>query len=230
MAKHAKHSDALEMRKKGMSYSEIKDALGVSKSTLSLWLRAHPLSKSRIDELRGNSPRRIERFRATMQGKRLARLKSVYALSSKKIGKLSKREIFLAGIFLYWAEGTKGARDVFMATNTDPAMLRFFLVWLDVAGIPRSKVVVKLHVYKDMDIQKENVFWSKTLAIPLSAFRKPYIKDSSWEKRKNYKGRTGHGTCNLIVYSRDLYEVVMTGILHLRIKYGDVDLTAIQDI
>lgn len=38
---------ALEMRARQMSYSQIKDATGVSKSTLSGWLKDKPLSREK---------------------------------------------------------------------------------------------------------------------------------------------------------------------------------------
>ena len=61
---------ALELRKQGKSYSQIKQELALSKSTLSRWLKKYPLSKERILELRGRSPVRIEKYRNTMIRKR----------------------------------------------------------------------------------------------------------------------------------------------------------------
>lgn len=95
------------MRRKGMSYSQIKGKLGVSKSTLSGWLYNMPLSKKRIRELQADNPIRIERYRNTMRAKKETRLKEVYRKISKDIGNFSKRDLFLAGLFLYWGEGIK---------------------------------------------------------------------------------------------------------------------------
>jgi transposase len=89
----------LEMRREGMSYSQIKAAVKVSKGTLSLWLRDMSLSKERILELGPKNQRRIENCRNTKAKKRQARLDSVYSKVTKDIGKLSKREIILSGIF-----------------------------------------------------------------------------------------------------------------------------------
>ena len=41
MARKKDKQKALTMRKKGMSYSQIKEKLGISKSTLSGWLQAY---------------------------------------------------------------------------------------------------------------------------------------------------------------------------------------------
>jgi len=224
MAKYIERNKAIEMRKRGMSYSQIKKKLNVSKSSLSLWLTAYPLPEKRLRELRDFSEQRIERFRATMKKKRDARISQVYQAASKRIGRLTERELFVAGLFLYWAEGTKASRDTVMLTNTDPTMLRFFIDWLAAIGIPRNKISVYLHLYKDMDIEKETRYWSRALSLSLRAFRKPYIKPSLFNKRKNYKGRIGHGTCNLIIYSRDVYELIIMGVEYIRAQYGSIEL------
>ena len=65
MARKIDKQKAIAMRKKGMSYSQIKDKIKVSKSTLSGWLSDMPLSEKRIRELRADSPIRIERYRNT---------------------------------------------------------------------------------------------------------------------------------------------------------------------
>ena len=101
---------ALKMRKQGMSYSQIRAEVKVSKSTLSLWLRDLPLSNARIRELRDFSAVRIEKCRNTKAEKKQSRLNTVYKKVSGDIGKLSNREIFLCGLFLYWGEGSKTNR------------------------------------------------------------------------------------------------------------------------
>ena len=48
----------------------IKEELGISKSTLSGWLKDLPLSDKRISELQSNSQIRIEKSRITKQKKK----------------------------------------------------------------------------------------------------------------------------------------------------------------
>ena len=62
-----------------------------------------------------------------------------------------------------------------------------------------------------MDIDAETLFWIKKLKISRKAFTKPYIKESS-SKRITYKGRFGHGTCNIIFNNRDIGEYVHMGV------------------
>jgi hypothetical protein len=215
MAKKKLRQQAIDLRKKGFSYSQIKDQMGTSKSTLNYWLRDMPLSEEKIRELRGNSAVRIERYRNTMKKKRELRFANSYDSVAKDIGSMSPREIFLAGIFLYWAEGTKGRNGVVEMTNTNPYMLRFFMVWLGAEGVEVSKIKIHLHLYTDMDIDVHMKFWSKTLSIPLAQFHKPYIKVTN-EKAITYKNGFGHGTCSVIICDSVLSRRILMGIQYLQ--------------
>lgn len=197
-----------------MSYSQIKGKLNVSKSTLSGWLHDFPLSKKRIRELRADSPIRIERYRNTMRAKKEVRLKEVYKKVSEDIGNFSRRDLFLSGLFLYWGEGTKAQNSSTILTNTNPAMLKFFIQWLEFLGIRRKRLKVKLHLYSNMNIKKSLDFWSKELRIPLNQFRKSYIKKTKLESR-TYNNGFGKGTCCVIFDNRDLWEYIVMGIEYI---------------
>ena len=109
------------MRKKGMSYSQIKDALGLSKSTMSNWLSSMPLTKEQISGLRDKNPQRIERYRTTMRNKKIARQDAVLKKAQEDIGTLADRELFFAGLALYWGEGTKAQPATVALTNNNPS-------------------------------------------------------------------------------------------------------------
>lgn len=214
MARKIDKQKAVQLRQKGYSYSQIKEKLGISKSTLSGWLCDMPLSEERIKELRDFSPQRIERYRNTMKGKKDLRLKEVYEKVSRDIGKFSKREIFLLGLFLYWGEGTKAANSSTQLTNTNPAMLKFFIKWLELLGVDRKDLRIKLHLYSDMNIKDGIAFWSKELKIPINQFKKPYIKETKL-KSITYKNGFGKGTCCVIFENRDLWEYTMMGLKYI---------------
>ena len=194
MARLKDREKAIQLRLNGASYSKIKEEIGVSKSTLSNWLRDYPLSEKRIKELRNFDSERIEKFRNTMAKKRKDRLVAVFNNVSKDIGELSEREFFLIGFFLYWAEGTKGSPYTTTMANTDPSMLKFFIKWLKMLDVSEARIKIKLHLYSDMDVKTETEYWMKQLKVSKEAFWKPYIKKSSSE-RINYRGRIGCQFC-----------------------------------
>lgn len=208
---------AIQLRLRGMSYSQIKEKLNLSKSTLSNWLAPYPLSAQRISELRDWSSKRIENYRATMQNKREQKLLAVYEKVSKDIGKLSKRELFIGGLLLYWGEGAKTSNATVALSNTDPSVLRFFLQWLKLFEIKESELSIVMHLYKDMDESREIKFWMKQLNLPKSCFRKSYVKESNLSNL-SYKSGFGHGTCNIRIYGKKLYDYILMGIKYI----GDV--------
>ncbi|MFT7558099.1 MAG: transcriptional regulator with XRE-family HTH domain, partial [Planctomycetota bacterium] len=222
MARREEKKKALALRSKGMSYSQIKERLGISKSTLSYWLRDHSLSPERISELRDHSPRRIERYRNTMAKKRHERERLAREVIGRKIGVITDREEFIAGLFLYWAEGLKSGDAKTTLSNTDPSMLVFYLRWLGHLGIAKEVIRIRLQLYVDMDIERETTYWSETLEMPRDNFRKPYVKKSDSSNR-NYTRKFDHGTCEIIVSSRPFCDIVLQGVEYIRAMYGSVD-------
>lgn len=202
------------MRLSGMSYSQIKERLGVSKGTLSAWLASYPLSSERIKELRDFSPQRIERYRNTMARKRQEKLDQALEKAKKNIGSISNRDLYILGFALYWAEGAKTKRNTLYFANTDPSMLKIYLEWLKVLGIESDKIKFKLHIYKDMDEGEAIKFWIKTLGVKLSQFRKTYIKNSRLVDL-TYKNGFGHGTCNIMLENTLITSYVLMGIKHI---------------
>ena len=220
MANIILHRRALELRKLGKSYSQIKHELGVSKSTLSEWLRAFPLSRERINALRGNSEQRIERYRMTMRKKREIKLLQYYEDERQKWLPLSDKEVFIAGLFLYWGEGNKSQRNIVSINNTDPSVVKFTYYWLVRSlKVPKEKVHVFIHLYDDMDIEDELDFWSKELRISRNQFSKPYIKKSK-KSSIDQKG-FGHGTCGVRVGNTVLKERLLMAIKAISQKYNE---------
>lgn len=215
MARKEDKQKALIMRKKGMSYSQIKEKLKVSKSTLSVWLKNFPLSEKRIRELRADSPIRIERYRNTMKTKRDAKNKIAYNKIAQRIGVISGREFFIAGLFLYWAEGSKTKPYAIGLTNTNPKMLILFIQWLKIFDVPKSKLKIHLHLYSDMNIKKQICFWSKVLKVPISQFRKPYIKKTNLSSI-TYTNGFGQGTCSVIVEDVNIATEVLMGVQYIQ--------------
>ncbi len=219
MARLKDREKALELRKEGMSYSQIKKILKVSKSTLSLWLRDYPLSKQRIRELRDWNEQKIEKYRETMRRKREKRLWAVYKIQKGLILPLNKRELFFAGLFLYWGEGAKNSRDSLSISNSNPSVIKFFIYWLNkILGVPKKKMRAYLQIYNDMNMNNELGYWSKMLQIPLTQFSRPYIKKTS-STRINHKGGFGHGTCNLRINNVSLAEKVFMSLKVISDRY-----------
>lgn len=227
MARVADRKLAIQLRLKGKTYSEIKKELGISKSTLSDWLKTYPLTEAQLKILTDNQKSRknlaIEKTRIVKAKKREKRLLNLYNKEKRIWTPLNKRELLLAGFFLYWGEGNKRINGQLALNNTDPKVLKFTLAWLRRGlGIPKRKIKVMLHLYKDMHVEKEMHFWSKELNVPLTQFFKPYIKES---KRSDIDQKGfGHGTCGFIINDVRMKEKVIMTIQAIADYYGSFSM------
>ncbi len=221
MAKFKEKEKAIQLRKAGKSYSEIKVIIGVSKGTLSAWLTDYPLSQEQIRALRDWNPRRIEHYRETRRRKREALLHKIYDEEKIKILPRLKRDLFLAGLFLYWGEGGKTKPAGLTLSNNNPAVIKAFICWLqDVWEIEKSQLKIKLHLYQDMNIENEILFWSEALGISYIQFNKPYIKESN-SRSITYTRGFGHGTCNVILANAMVAKRVLMGLKVIEDYFND---------
>ncbi len=143
-----------------------------------------------------------------------------YNSQKAKLLPLTKREEFFTGLGLYWGEGNKSCRNTLSINNTDPSMIKFALHWITrCLEVPKDKVRVQVHLYSDMDVEKELNFWSREINIPRNQFAKPYIK-SSHKADIDQKG-FGHGTCGLLVYNTILKENTLSAMKVLSKVYSE---------
>lgn len=87
-----------------------------------------------------------------------------------------EQKLKIAGIMLYWAEGTlKGATVDF--TNCNSQMIIIFLKFLrEICGVNEERLRVYLYAYSHHKLEKLKTYWNKITGIPLYQFTKPYIR------------------------------------------------------
>jgi predicted transcriptional regulator len=107
-AKDALRARARELREGGLDYEEIAGALGVSKSSVSLWVRDMPRpARLSYEESRKRAADGARRYWAAERPAREAKREAARVAAAAEIGELSEREILIAGAIAYWCEGTK---------------------------------------------------------------------------------------------------------------------------
>jgi hypothetical protein len=106
----------------------------VAKSTISEWLHSVGLSKQQKQRLTEKKLASMKRGAEAKREKRLSLTKEIKRKARGEIGKITERELWLIGVMLYWAEGSKekdyypGSRVALI--NSDPDMIIIFLFWL----------------------------------------------------------------------------------------------------
>ena len=188
--KRSEQRDALSLRRRGVSYGDIRARLGIAKSTLWRWLKADGLVETqsqRLTELKRQAQRKGA---ATVKAQCLSRTRAVKAQGRREFGSFSQRDLFVIGTALYWAEGTKqkphniAQRVVF--TNSDPAMLRLFLQWLrDICHVPNDLLTFELYIHTSGDNEAAKRFWSATLRVPSERFRIRLKRHQRSSSRRN---------------------------------------------
>jgi hypothetical protein len=210
-AKDDLRARARELRLQGLDYGEIVTQLGVSKSSVSLWVRDLP-RPSRVVPAKcaERTSERMRRYWATERPVRAARRAAASAAAAASICDLIDREILIAGAIAYWCEGSKNKpyrrADRVTFTNSDPELISFFLLFLDTAGISRSDLVFRLEIHETADIESAERFWLTLTEARSEQFRKTSLKHPNPLTTRKNTGDAYHGCLRVDVkQSCELY-------------------------
>jgi hypothetical protein len=190
-AKDDLRTKARVLRLQGLDYEGIVARLGVSKSSVSLWVRDLPRPpRVAPDECARRTSERMRRYWTAERQVRAARRAAASAAAAADIGGLTDREILIAGAVAYWCEGAKNKphrrADRVTFANSDPELISFFLLFLDVADIPRSDLAFKLQIHESADVASAERFWLALTGARPEQFRKTSLKRHNPETtRKN---------------------------------------------
>lgn len=204
MAKSKQMLQARQLRKEGESIKVIAKKLIVSVSSVSMWCRDIELSKEQIDSLkkRVTNPFYGRKRTYIIERKKIfdEKVRLLKEQGKREIGHLSKRDIFIAGIALYWGEGFKKDHLVGLATS-DPGAARFFILWLYKSfGITKKELVVRVtaNISHRKRIQTIEQYWAGALSLQQEQFSKSYFQKTKW--RKEYENKDEyHGVIRIKV-------------------------------
>ena len=169
--KLAEREQARRLRVTGLPLAEIAARLGVSRSSVSLWVRDVAF------EPRPRAVRGRRRAPNTLQRRKQAEIDRLLAEGRQRVGRLSEREFLVAGIALYAGEGAKRDGQILFA-NSNPRMVAFFCAWLRrFFQIDESRLRVRLYLHEGLDLAASTIYWSQVTGIPPAQFGKPYRAD-----------------------------------------------------
>jgi hypothetical protein len=203
---------AIDYRKRGYSYNMISEKLGLSKGTLSDWLKEIPyrpgekvLKRIKLGQLKSAQFKHNQRMASIIEMKNLAK---------KELGVLTKRDLWSLGIGLYLGEGTK-LQESIRIINSDPEIIKIAIKWLEeICGLKTENFTLAVHTYPDNNLKKTLNYWSKVTNIPKNQFGKTQI-DKRTNKSGKKKRKLPYGTAHLTVKSKGKKEFGVN--LHRRI-------------
>ena len=203
--KKIERDKAIQLRLEGYSLNEIKDELTVAKSSVSRWVRNVELTEAQEIRLkeRGFYREAIEKRRTSRLANEKVKRDLVINAAQNSIKRISKKQLWLMGIMLYWAEGGKTQRMVRFA-NSDPEMIKIMMVFFrEICGVPETKFRGHLHIHPHLDYKKAEKYWSHVSGIPRRQMYKTYrIPPKS---SQNKKDSLPNGTFDVYVMSTELF-------------------------
>jgi hypothetical protein len=153
------------LRSTGRTLLDIATELGVSKSSVSVWVRD-------VEFERQGRRASVDRKPHPQHLAKLAEIQECDREGIARIGKLSDDAFLAAGAALYAGEGAKGQ---LLFANTNAAMVAFFCRWLRrYFTIDESRLRIRVYLHAGLDLDAAEAFWSKTTGIPRAQFRAPY--------------------------------------------------------
>jgi DNA-binding transcriptional ArsR family regulator len=188
--KTEEQEEARRLRAQSMTLQEIAEKLGVSKSSVSLWVRDVPFTPSKRRYGPRLRPNRLQ------EAKRVE-IEECDAEGIERLRRLDDLAYLAAGAALYAGEGAKRDHSVVFA-NSDPAMIRFHCGWLrSFFEIDESRLRMRVYLHEGLDIDAAQAFWSDVTGIPLEQFGKPHRPKAHPTIRRN---KHEHG-CAYVIYS-----------------------------
>ncbi len=215
MAKYLLRLKARKLRKNGVSVKKIAERLHVSKATASIWVREIILTVGQLEVLRKSmmKGKELGRFKSALLQKerRLKLMEESKILGIESLKNLTEREILVAGLALYWGEGSRKTREVEFC-NSDPKMIKFLLHWLAKCfGIKSREIrctvgINEIHHKREQFVKE---YWSKITEIPLTQFRKTNFKKVKNKKvYENFNDHYGTLTISVLKPSRFYYKIL----------------------
>ncbi|MFJ8310605.1 MULTISPECIES: hypothetical protein [unclassified Streptomyces] len=194
---------ARELRTRGMTYDQIQVELGCSKSSISLWVRDLPKpDRTRTPEEASAIAKRG--WEAALK-RREAERQQTKRDAASEVGELSDRELFLAGVVLYWAEGAKDKpwdrRESLKFINSDPNVIKVYLKWLKLLDVTPDRLRLHVSIHESADVEEATRFWAELTGLGPASFNKPVLKRHNPKTHRKNTGDAYRGC--LAIYVRD---------------------------
>jgi hypothetical protein len=207
--------EARRLRLEGASITEIENALGVSRSSVSRWVRdveLGPEQRARlIERVRLGPIVAAERKSAAARKVRLG-----YQAEGRRFAR--ERDLtYAAGCMLYWAEGAKG-RNAVQLVNSDPELLVCFATFLRSHFDVKAKSIrLKCNLFADHVGRQRDIedFWLDRLQLGRESLDKSSVNRYSKYSKKKRMNKLPYGTGTIRVHSTRIVQTIYGSIQEL---------------
>lgn len=195
------------MLKRGHSYKEIHKNLKVSKTTINHWFKKLPkkdqenIKKHRIKNWQKAYRKTAKKIKKETKRKE----KKIQKKAAGEVGEISKRELFLIGLALYWGEGNKREKNQIQFTNSDPKMISLMMRFFrKIYQVKEEKFYMQMVLHEGVSTEIALKFWSKLTNVSREQFKKPCFSISKRSKGKRNPKRLPYGTLQIRILDKNL--------------------------
>jgi transposase-like protein len=204
-------------REEGLPIKEIARRVGVSVSSVSVWVRNIALTPEQHAELLRRNPaynaqlsgtwiqaaqRRAEREACQRDGRLRARSGASLSLPAAcSIGRRARK-----------------SRNQLQFANSDPEMARFFVDFLRTHfGLRGDEIRITCHLYADHQDKQAEIerHWLDTLGLPDRSLRKSVVNVYSKYSKRKRVGMLPFGTCRVVVSRTSVVQTIFGAIQEL---------------
>lgn len=186
---------AIEMRREGGTVPDIAKKLGVSRSTVSLWVRDLPLGDERIREGKikgGLAAAEVKRARISDE-------MSEVAIAVRSEWPLVRNDpLIISGLSLYAAEGRKRRRKSRNAAgfaNCDPRIIQVMIRFLVRIGMDIDRLMFRIQLPNPPTVDEEGAieYWARSVGVERSMIRGVRVQPTERKRPPKYP----HGVCDM---------------------------------
>lgn len=184
--------------KQGLSAKQIATKFSYSENKVHYWLEKYKIKKRSISE--------ATYMRANPDG-------DPFKFTKPK----SAEEIFIfgLGLGLFWGEGNKVNLNAVRLGNTDPALVKYFIVFLSkIYKIDMQKLRFGLQIFTDTSPEVAKEFWCKELGILSSQFHKTVLTKQN--KLGTYRRKMQYGVLTVYFSNKRLRDMIVSAINELQ--------------
>ena len=210
---------AVKLRKEGWSIKEIAKYVGVSQSSVSVWVRNIKLTESQ--RLRLDKKEKERSLVGLRKGTKIwSEMNKNRRITDQQNGRKvieNSSDLYKMGCMLYWGEGAKARNSVNFA-NSDPAMMVLFKKFLDEEfKVPEEKYRIKINTYVNNGMSLEDIetYWLDLLELNGENLQKSSVSIKHPMSTGRRKGKLLYGVCSLRVHDSSIVQQIFGSIKEL---------------
>jgi len=178
--KQSAYDEAVSLRRRGFTYTEIAKICAVSRGTVSNWLKAESFSKKvaadNIKKAVKENTRRLSLINKARMAERKHQYQEALRVAATEYKHYKNNPLFIAGLATYMSLGDKkNPRTVRLSTTNATAQRLFIDFTTAYLAVPKSNIRFSLHLYPDHDVSRCMKYWCRQTGLSPAQFYKNQV-------------------------------------------------------